>query len=70
MLPVLTGKLCRTGEPCLCAANPRITYHAVAFDVDNGGVDEVKGIGEVQRLGPRSPWVPSTTVVPGASGAR
>jgi hypothetical protein len=44
LLPVLSSQLCRAGEPCLSAANPRITYHAVAFDLLNGGVDEVRGI--------------------------
>ena len=42
-LPVLSSQLCRTGEPCLSATNPRITYHAVSFDRLNGGVDVVKG---------------------------
>jgi len=43
LLPVLTSQLCREGEPCLSAASPRITYRAVAFDLQNGGVNEVKG---------------------------
>ena len=43
LLPVLSSRLCLSGEPCLSAANPRITYHAVAYDLINGGVDEVKG---------------------------
>ena len=45
LLPVLSTQLCRAGEPCLSAAN-RASYHAVAFDLINGGVDEVKGGGE------------------------
>jgi subtilisin family serine protease len=36
-LAVLTSQLCRPGEPCLNAANPRISYHATGFDVINGG---------------------------------
>ena len=28
-----TGRLCRTDEPCLDAANPRFTYHVVSFDL-------------------------------------
>lgn len=43
LLPVLSSRLCLSGEPCLSAAKPRITYHAVAFDIVNGGVDEVRG---------------------------
>ena len=41
ILPVLSSQLCRASEPCLSAANPRITYHAVAFDLINGGADDV-----------------------------
>ncbi len=44
LLPVLTSQLCLANEPCLSAASPRITYHAVAFDLINGGVDEVPGL--------------------------
>ena len=41
---VLSSQLCRAGEPCLNAANPRFTYHAVSFDLNEGGVpDEVDG---------------------------
>src|SRR6185295_4512524 len=36
LLPVLSSQLCRAQEPCLSAANPRITYHAIAFDQING----------------------------------
>jgi subtilisin family serine protease len=43
-LAVLTSQLCRTGEPCLNAANPRITYHATGFDVINGGGIDVPGV--------------------------
>ena len=43
LLPVLSSDLCFPGEPCLSAANPRITYHAVAYDVINGGVKTVAG---------------------------
>jgi subtilisin family serine protease len=47
-LIVLASQLCRPGtpghpEPCLSAAHPRITYHAVSFDLTNGGVDVVSG---------------------------
>jgi len=45
-LAVLTSQLCRTGEPCLSAANPRITYHATGFDVVNGGGIDVPGVGK------------------------
>jgi hypothetical protein len=42
-LALLTSQMCRALEPCLSAASPRITYHAVAHDVINGGVDVVAG---------------------------
>jgi minor extracellular serine protease Vpr len=40
---VLTSQLCRSGEPCLNAANPRMTYHAIGFDIANGGSFTVPG---------------------------
>ncbi|HTR58436.1 MAG TPA: S8 family serine peptidase [Casimicrobiaceae bacterium] len=42
-LPIFSTQLCRTGEPCLSSANPRLTYHAVSFDILQGGMDVVKG---------------------------
>ncbi|WP_330835060.1 S8 family serine peptidase [Piscinibacter sp.] len=43
LLPLLSSQLCRPAEPCLSSTNPRITYHAVSFDLENGGVDVVAG---------------------------
>jgi hypothetical protein len=43
LLPVLSSQLCRAGEPCLAAANPRLTYHAFGFDVISDFVDVVAG---------------------------
>jgi hypothetical protein len=43
LLPLLSSQLCRASEPCLSAASPRITYHAVGFDLVNGGADAVPG---------------------------
>ncbi|MEO8698265.1 MAG: S8 family serine peptidase, partial [Acidimicrobiales bacterium] len=40
-LPVLSSQMCRAAEPCLSAANPRITYHAVAYDLISGGTTNV-----------------------------
>jgi minor extracellular serine protease Vpr len=42
-LPVLSSQLCRKNEPCLSATNPRLTYHAVSFDLVNGGQKVVAG---------------------------
>ena len=36
-LPLLSSQLCRPKEPCLSAANPRITYRIAGFDLINGG---------------------------------
>jgi hypothetical protein len=43
VLPVLLDQLCTAGAPCVNSANPRITYHAVAFDLTNGSVDVAAG---------------------------
>jgi hypothetical protein len=41
---VRSSQFCRTGEPCLSkTANPRLTYHAVSYDVANGGKKVVAG---------------------------
>jgi minor extracellular serine protease Vpr len=42
-LPVLSSQLCLPQEPCLSATSPRITYHAVSYDLVNGGQDVVSG---------------------------
>jgi subtilisin family serine protease len=69
-LPVLTSQLCRTAEPCLSSsANPRLTYHAVSFDLVNGGTDQVKGSAKF------NPWTSAisnggfATVAPNATDA-
>ena len=42
---MLSSQLCRTGEPCLNAANPRLAYSAIGFDVtETAAPDEVDGI--------------------------
>ena len=43
LLPVLTSDLCRPKEPCLSAANPRITYGITSYDLINGGVKTLPG---------------------------
>jgi minor extracellular serine protease Vpr len=67
LLPVLTSRLCQPGEPCLSAANPRITYHAVSFDVVNGGSDEVKGSAKYNVWASAISQGGFTTVAPGAT---
>ncbi len=42
---MLSAALCRAGEPCLNAGNPRFAYSAVGFDVtETAAPDEVDGI--------------------------
>jgi minor extracellular serine protease Vpr len=44
LLPVRSSQLCRAKEPCLSKlSNPRLTYHAVSFDLVNGGTKVVAG---------------------------
>ena len=55
LLPVLSSQLCRANEPCLSpnagALNrARFTYHAVSFDLVNGGSKTVAGTAKY------SPW--------------
>ena len=65
---MFSSQLCRTGEPCLSAANPRLAYSAVGFDVtETAGPDEVEGIAKF------NPWSSSIsqggfhTVQPGGT---
>ena len=52
-LPTLSDQFCRAGEPCLSAANPRFTYHAVGFDLIEDEEDDMP-------LSARfNPWTPS-----------
>jgi len=64
-----TSQLCRSGEPCLSkTSSPRFTYHAVGFDLFNGGADDV-----VNGSAGFNPWTPAIsqgdflTVAPGAT---
>ncbi len=52
-LPTFSTQFCRTGEPCLSAANPRFTYHAVGFDLNEEEEDDMP-------LSARfNPWTPA-----------
>jgi len=67
LLSVLSSQLCRTGEPCLSAGNPRITYHAVAFDLINGGSDVVPGTAKFNVFAPAITTGGFATVPPGGT---
>lgn len=66
-LPVLSSQLCRAGEPCLNAANPRITYHAVSFDLNTGGSDVVNGMAKYNVWNPSISVGAFDTLLPGDS---
>ena len=67
LLPVLSSRLCRAKEPCLSAANPRITYRAAAFDLQNGGVDVVRGSAKYNVWSSAISQGGFATVAPGSS---
>jgi minor extracellular serine protease Vpr len=67
-LPFRSTQMCRAGEPCLSAANPRFTYHAFGFDIFTGGATDV-----VNGSAKFNPWTPAIsqgdflTVAPGGT---
>jgi subtilisin family serine protease len=67
LLPLLSSQLCRANEPCLSAANPRIRYHIVSFDLVNGGVDEVPGVARYNAWSSAISQGGFATVAPGAT---
>jgi minor extracellular serine protease Vpr len=66
-LPVLSSRLCRTGEPCLSAANPRITYHIAAFDLTNGASKVVNGTAKFNAWSSAISQGGFATVAPGGT---
>ena len=74
---VLSTQLCRGDnpatpavdpEPCLNAANPRFTYSAVSFDLNEGGVlDEVDGSAKYNAWSPAISTGGFQTVAPGGT---
>jgi minor extracellular serine protease Vpr len=69
VLPVLVSQLCRTGSPCLSAANPRFTYHAVAFGRTDDTVDAIDGTASFNAFTPAISNGMFDVVNPGASAA-
>jgi subtilisin family serine protease len=67
-LPVLASQLCRSGEPCLSAGNPRLTYHAFGFDVTSNFVDVVAGTAKYNAYSSAISQGDFVTVPKGASG--
>ena len=66
-IPVLSSRLCRTNEPCLSAANPRITYHVNAFDLNTGASKAVAGSAKYNAWTSAISQGGFATVAPGGS---
>ncbi len=64
---ILSSQLCRTGEPCLNAANPRFTYTAASFDLLDGGVDVVDGSAKFNAWSNAVTTAAFESVAPGGS---
>jgi len=77
LLPVRSTQLCRANEPCLCNSvcpagvppNPRLTYHAVSFDLLNGGNKVVAGSAKFNAWSSSISTGGFVTVAPGATDA-
>lgn len=69
LLPVRSAHLCRSGEPCLNASNPRITYSAVGFDLLTDGVDVVNGSAKFNAWSSSITQGLFATLAPGASAS-
>jgi len=67
-LPVLASQLCRSGEACLSAANPRLTYHINSFDVTGGPTDFVAAVAKYNAYSSSISQGDFVTVPKGASG--
>ena len=69
-LPVFSSQLCRPAEPCLSeSTNPRLTYHAVSFDLFNGGTKVVAGSAKYNAWSSSISQGGFVTVAPGAKDA-
>jgi subtilisin family serine protease len=67
-LPVLSSQLCRSGEPCLRASNPRLTYHINSFDLSGGPSDIVAGVAKYNAYSSSISQGDFVTVPQGATG--
>jgi hypothetical protein len=69
LLPFTSTQMCRAGEPCLSkASHPRITYHAVGFDLTGEvGPDVVPGTAAYNVWNPAITTGGFATVAPGGS---
>ena len=67
VLPVLVSQLCRSGSPCLSAANPRFTYSVVGFGPTDDTVDAIDGTASFNAFNPAISNGMFDVVAPGAS---
>jgi minor extracellular serine protease Vpr len=72
LLPITSTQLCLASTPtvteaCLSSANPRITYHAVSFDLLNGGSKTVAGTAKYNAFSSAVSDGGFVTVNPGAT---
>src|SRR5581483_6524752 len=51
-LPILADMLCRPGEPCLSASNPRFSYHVTGIDIGSGSIDAVPQTAKFNAFSP------------------
>ena len=59
----------QAGEPCLNAANPRITYQAVGFDLLNGGTKALAGAAKYNAWSSSISQGGFVSLTPGSSDA-
>ena len=69
LLPVLSSRLCRTGNACLSAANPRLSYSVVSFDLLNGGKKVIPGVAAFNAWSSSISNGGFVNVAPGASNS-
>jgi len=67
LLFVRSTQLCMSGEPCLSDTNPRFAYHAVSFDLVNGGSKQIPGVAKYNPWGSAVTDGGFATVAPGKS---
>jgi minor extracellular serine protease Vpr len=68
-LVIIGSQLCRAGQPCLNAANPRFTYSIVSFDIFGTAIDVVPGVASFNAYSPSISTGDYLTVAPGASAS-
>jgi len=67
LLPILNTQLCKTGEPCMSAANPRLSYHIDSFDLAEETVDSVPGVAKYNAWSSSISQGGFQTLAPGGS---